>query len=90
MPKAARQPQSGGKKPGSQKCDRAARAQRRAEPEAAVDRESVRPRKRAGINSWIAELIAVYSPPMPAPVKKRKAAKLQRSHDNAVTAVAVR
>ena len=32
---------------------------------------STRPRARAGISSSIAELIAEYSPPMPAPVKKR-------------------
>ena len=32
---------------------------------------STRPRTRAGISSSIAELIAAYSPPMPAPVKKR-------------------
>ena len=32
---------------------------------------SVQPRMRAGISSWMAELIAVYSPPMPAPVRKR-------------------
>ena len=33
------------------------------------------PRTRAGISSSIAELIAAYSPPMPAPVKKRQTAK---------------
>ena len=32
---------------------------------------STRPRNFAGISSSIAELIAAYSPPMPAPVKKR-------------------
>ena len=32
---------------------------------------STRPRTRAGISSSIAELIAAYSPPIPAPVKKR-------------------
>ncbi len=32
---------------------------------------STRPRYFAGINSSIAELMAAYSPPMPAPVKKR-------------------
>ena len=30
---------------------------------------SVQPRTRAGTNSWIVELIAAYSPPMPAPVR---------------------
>ena len=32
---------------------------------------STRPRTRAGISSSIAELIAAYSPPMPAPVRNR-------------------
>ena len=36
---------------------------------------STRPRTRAGISSSIAELIAAYSPPMPAPVKKRATKK---------------
>jgi hypothetical protein len=36
------------------------------------------------------ELIAVYSPPMPAPVRKRNNAKLQKFHDSAVAAVASR
>ena len=39
---------------------------------------SIRPRARAGINSSIAELIAAYSPPIPAPVKNRAARKNQR------------
>ena len=34
---------------------------------------STRPRYFAGISSSIAELIAAYSPPMPAPVRKRAA-----------------
>ena len=34
---------------------------------------STRPRTRAGISSSMAELIAAYSPPMPAPVRKRQA-----------------
>ena len=38
---------------------------------------STRPRTRAGISSSIAELIAAYSPPMPAPVKKRQRKKYQ-------------
>ena len=33
------------------------------------------------------ELIAAYSPPMPAPVIARKMAKLAKSHDSAVKAV---
>jgi hypothetical protein len=34
---------------------------------------STRPRTRAGISSSMAELMAAYSPPMPAPVKNRQA-----------------
>ena len=49
---------------------------------------STRPRRRAGISSWIAELIAEYSPPMPAPVRKRNSRKLQKSQAKAVAAVA--
>src|ERR1700755_1777739 len=33
------------------------------------------PRTRAGINSSIAELIAEYSPPIPAPVRNRQGKK---------------
>ena len=51
---------------------------------------SVQPRTRAGISSWMVELIAAYSPPMPAPVRKRNSAKLQKFQDNAVAAVATR
>ena len=36
---------------------------------------STRPRTRAGISSSMAELIAEYSPPMPAPVTNRPAKK---------------
>ena len=39
---------------------------------------STRPRTRAGISSSIAELIAAYSPPMPAPVKKRVEEEIPR------------
>ena len=51
---------------------------------------SVQPRTRAGTSSWMVELIAAYSPPMPAPVMKRKSRKLQRFQENAVAAVASR
>ena len=53
-------------------------------------RRSVQPRRRAGISSWIVELMAVYSPPMPAPVRKRNTTKLHASHDRPVAAVAIR
>ena len=48
------------------------------------------PRTRAGISSSIAELIAAYSPPMPAPVKKRQIAKTRNEPANAVATVATR
>ena len=46
------------------------------------------PRTRAGISSSMAELIAAYSPPMPAPVKKRQIAKTRNEPENAVATVA--
>ena len=49
---------------------------------------STRPRTRAGISSSIAELIAAYSPPMPAPVKKRAMKKNSAAVENAVATVA--
>jgi hypothetical protein len=48
------------------------------------------PRTRAGISSSIAELMAAYSPPMPAPVKKRQAAKNRNDSEKAVATVATR
>jgi hypothetical protein len=36
----------------------------------------------------MAELIAEYSPPIPAPVRKRKSAKVAKSWEKAVAAVA--
>ena len=48
------------------------------------------PRTRAGISSSIAELIAAYSPPMPAPVKKRQIAKNRNELEKAVATVAIR
>ncbi len=41
---------------------------------------SMRPRRRGGLVPWIAELIAEYSPPLPAPVRKRKNRELSRFH----------
>ena len=46
------------------------------------------PRTRAGISSSMAELIAAYSPPMPAPVKKRQTQKNRNDAENAVATVA--
>jgi len=52
--------------------------------------KSTLPRTRAGINSSIAEFIAAYSPPIPAPVKMRNSRKLQKFQEKAVAAVAER
>ena len=49
---------------------------------------STRPRILAGISSSIAELIAAYSPPIPAPVKNRQRKKNHGANENAVAAVA--
>ena len=46
------------------------------------------PRRRAGMSSLIAELIAVYSPPMPAPVIMRQSKNVGMFHESAVMAVA--
>ena len=51
---------------------------------------STRPRARAGIISSIAELIAEYSPPIPAPVKKRAARNQSADCEKAVATVASR
>ena len=48
------------------------------------------PRTRAGMSSSMAELIAAYSPPIPAPVKKRHTAKSRNVDVNAVATVATR
>ena len=53
-------------------------------------RRSTWPRTRLGISSSTAELIAAYSPPIPAPVSARKMAKLAKFHENAVASVALR
>ena len=49
---------------------------------------STRPRYLAGISSSIAELMAAYSPPMPAPVRKRQAKYHVGVIENAVSTVA--
>ena len=51
---------------------------------------STRPRWLAGISSSTAELIAAYSPPMPAPVRKRRMKNIQASVARPVPAVAAR
>ena len=68
---ASRQPTSGAK------IDVSSRISEPSAPAAAPSQyeplmiRSTRPRTRAGISSSIAELMAAYSPPIPAPVKKR-------------------
>ena len=49
---------------------------------------STRPRYLAGISSSIAELMAAYSPPMPAPVRNRAAKYHIGFIENAVSTVA--
>ena len=51
---------------------------------------SAQPRTRPGISSSMAELIAEYSPPIAAPVRKRKRAKLPKSQESAVRKAATR
>ena len=70
-PKASRQPQAGSTRSGSSS------GMVSSEPPAAPTQNeplmatSTRPRYFAGISSSIAELMAAYSPPIPAPVRKR-------------------
>ena len=87
---ASRQPHSGSITFGSSTKVGAHRAQRRAEPEAAVDARSVKPRLRAGISSWIVAFTAAYSPPMPAPVRNRNTAKDQKFQAKPEAMVAIR
>ena len=49
---------------------------------------STRPRYLAGISSSMAELMAAYSPPMPAPVRNRAAKYHVALIENAVSTVA--
>jgi hypothetical protein len=51
---------------------------------------STRPRTRAGISSSIAELMAAYSPPTPAPVKNRQMKNHIGFLEKAVSTVATR
>ena len=66
-----------------EKDEREPGAERDAEPVGAVDGEIDAPRRRAGISSSIAELIAAYSPPMPAPVSARERGERQQSSTRA-------
>src|SRR6478672_10606202 len=87
-PKAARQPQLGSTTLGSSSgmvSSEPSAAPTQNEPLIAT---STRPRYLAGISSSIAELIAAYSPPMPAPVRKRQAKYHIGFIENAVSTVA--
>jgi hypothetical protein len=71
-PKASRQPRSTANQfLFSSASDRAAPNMVPSQNEPLMMR-STRPRNRAGISSSMAELMAAYSPPMPAPVKNRQ------------------
>lgn len=75
---------------GIEKNDRGDRSHRGADPEAAVD-DKISPAPVARRDQFLNRRIdrGVF-PPMPAPVKNRNNAKLQRFHDSAVAAVATR
>ena len=89
-PNASRQPTSAAKMSSfSSTIESAAPAAVPSQNEPLMSRSTV-PRTRAGISSSMAELIAAYSPPMPAPVKKRQIAKKRNEPENAVATVATR
>ena len=89
-PKARRQPRSAANRlSSSNTSDRAAPNAVPTQKEPLMMRSTV-PRTRAGISSSMAELMAAYSPPMPAPVKNRQTAKSRNVEVNAVATVATR
>ena len=72
-PKAIRQPTlTANRSLSSSTSDRAAPNMVPSQNEPLMMRPT-RPRTRAGMSSSMAELMAAYSPPMPAPVKHRQA-----------------
>jgi hypothetical protein len=88
MPKATRHPMSGGRKPGCSRITAPTAPAPAPIQKLPLTIRSVRPRWRAGIHSWIAELIAAYSPPMPAPVRNRQRENSAKSLVSAVAPVA--
>ena len=69
--KANRQPSRGSMTAGSSRTmDAPAPSAAPSQKQPLITR-SVQPRRRAGMSSWIAELTAAYSPPMPQPTMKR-------------------
>ena len=74
--KASRQPSSGlNKAPFRRRTATSAPSAAPTQNEPLIMR-SICPRNRAGISSWIVELMAAYSPPMPQPVRKRNRKKV--------------
>jgi hypothetical protein len=89
-PKASRQPRSAGKRFSlSRTTDRTAPPAVPSQNDPLMTR-STRPRTRAGMSSSMAELMAAYSPPIPAPVKNRQTKKYMGFIENAVATVATR
>ena len=88
--KASRQPNSGSITRGSSSTSEPSAPSAAPIQKLPLMHRSLQPRTRAGISSWMVELIAAYSPPMPAPVMKRNSAKLATSQEPAVAAVAMR
>ncbi len=74
--KASRQPTSGSITFGSSSTSEPSAPKAAPTQKLPLMTRSLQPRTRAGISSWMVELIAAYSPPMPAPVRKRNSAKL--------------
>ena len=89
-PKATRQPTSAAKMSSLSSTIESAAPNAVPSQNEPLMRRSTVPRTRAGISSSIAELIAAYSPPMPAPVKKRQIANMRNEVENAVATVATR
>ena len=90
MQKATRQPMSRASSAGSSSTIEPAAPIAAPTQKLPLMTRSVQPRTRAGISSWMVELMAAYSPPMPAPVRNRNSMKLHKFHENAVAAVATR
>ena len=81
MMKAARQPISAGMTAGSSTTSAPSAPSAAPIQKLPLTTRSVKPRRRAGISSWIVALTAAYSPPMPAPVSRRNSANDQKFHD---------
>ena len=71
MPKARRHPRSSEKRPGANNTPATAPPIMAPSQKLPLMTRSIRPRNAGGVNSWMAELMAEYSPPIPAPVTMR-------------------